>query len=450
MEVVTYGGTGDSDLYVRQGDLPTDRLYDARSAGEDTAERIAVDRPRRGNWYILVRGFREYKGVTLAVRLDREGDDEGRVTPLSNGAAVRDLSGGRESWRYFSIRVPAGAGRLTIRTGGGRGDCDLYVSRGPLPTPKSHSYSSTGESTEESILIRRPEAGVWYILLHGATAYAGVDLVAGYDGTPEAGTAEILEPTRWTVWRTGGEYTIRWQTGPEVRRVQVQYSLDGGRTWALGDLPRVAPAEPGVMAIRVLREKRFVTEEARIRILDFDRETVLATSGSFRITWGEREPVPLPPRPPPGPLVPVVPLPSPAELRADRHEPDGDAQSAGLLRLDSPQAHTIYPKGDQDWLEFHPSSAGPVRAESVERRYGLRFSAVSVPLEVKVWSVGPRGQEQRLGTYEAGRPGGLLRLEPQRDTRYFRIRVTADSSNDGDGIGAYTISVAEDGASDIP
>jgi serine protease len=63
--VATSGGTGDLDLYVRQGDEPTEASNDCASEGGDNDEVCAIDSPAAGTWYIMLQGFEAYSGVTL-------------------------------------------------------------------------------------------------------------------------------------------------------------------------------------------------------------------------------------------------------------------------------------------------------------------------------------------------------------------------------------------------
>jgi hypothetical protein len=65
LEVRTSGGTGDVDLSVRRGAQPTTFSYNCRSAGSSNSETCAINNPSSGDWYILLKGYRTYSGVTL-------------------------------------------------------------------------------------------------------------------------------------------------------------------------------------------------------------------------------------------------------------------------------------------------------------------------------------------------------------------------------------------------
>jgi hypothetical protein len=66
LRIETYGGTGDADLYVRYGQIPTTSLFDCVSAGVTNVDSCQVASPVPGTYYVMVRGFNAYSGATLA------------------------------------------------------------------------------------------------------------------------------------------------------------------------------------------------------------------------------------------------------------------------------------------------------------------------------------------------------------------------------------------------
>jgi hypothetical protein len=105
------GGSGNSDLYVRFGALPTLAQFDALSNGPSNQESISVDAPRQGTYYVSFYARSPYTGVTL-----RTGGAANVCTP---GASTLCLSGGRyrvqASWRTPDGRT--GAGQAVSLTG---------------------------------------------------------------------------------------------------------------------------------------------------------------------------------------------------------------------------------------------------------------------------------------------------------------------------------------------
>ena len=59
------GGSGDADLYVRFGAAPTTSSYDCRPYQTGNNETCSFSAPRTGTYYIMIRGYSAYSGVTL-------------------------------------------------------------------------------------------------------------------------------------------------------------------------------------------------------------------------------------------------------------------------------------------------------------------------------------------------------------------------------------------------
>jgi large repetitive protein len=73
LTVTVSGGEGDVDLYVRRGALPEPYVYDCRPLRQGNEEVCTFMPPflTAGPWYVLLRGYTAYGGVTL--RVDVEG-----------------------------------------------------------------------------------------------------------------------------------------------------------------------------------------------------------------------------------------------------------------------------------------------------------------------------------------------------------------------------------------
>lgn len=59
------GGTGDGDIYVKFGAVPTTTSYDAKSDGDTTAEQVTIGAPSAGTYYLLLKAYRAINGVSL-------------------------------------------------------------------------------------------------------------------------------------------------------------------------------------------------------------------------------------------------------------------------------------------------------------------------------------------------------------------------------------------------
>jgi len=186
LEIIMSGGTGDADLYVKKDAMPTTASYDYRPYLFGNDESVSVNNPAAATWYIMIRGYNAFAGISLQASF---GGAAG--TELQNGVAVTGLSGAENSEKIYRIEVPAGQTSLEIAMSGGTGDADLYVKYGSRPTTTDYDYRPALANSEESVAVNNPVAGTWYILVRGYAAYAGVTLKATYsdvlllqDGVP--------------------------------------------------------------------------------------------------------------------------------------------------------------------------------------------------------------------------------------------------------------------------
>ena len=65
LTIETSGGTGDVDLYVKKGDKPSTTSWDYRPYLIGNNEKVNVTNPAAATWYILLRGYQAYSGLTL-------------------------------------------------------------------------------------------------------------------------------------------------------------------------------------------------------------------------------------------------------------------------------------------------------------------------------------------------------------------------------------------------
>jgi pseudolysin/vibriolysin len=59
------GGTGDADMYVRLGAAPTTTTYSCRPFLSGNAETCTFNAPTAGTYYVNVRAYAAYSGVSL-------------------------------------------------------------------------------------------------------------------------------------------------------------------------------------------------------------------------------------------------------------------------------------------------------------------------------------------------------------------------------------------------
>jgi hypothetical protein len=175
------GGTGNPDLYVRQGSPPTTGTFDCRSAlfsdsYSNNLDFCAVVSPEAGTWYVGVHGAEAYDAVTL----------DAEILPymaVAQGVPVDGLSGATSEVRYFTFDVPAsGVSSLHLATSGGSGDADLFAAPAAAPfslgTAASWPCQSRGNSNDEVCDIDAPQSGPWTIFVVGFADFTGVSLEA--------------------------------------------------------------------------------------------------------------------------------------------------------------------------------------------------------------------------------------------------------------------------------
>lgn len=63
-----YGGTGDGDLFIRHGNLPTESIWDYRPYLGGNNERVVLTTPAAGVYYIMLHGYDSYRNASLRGR----------------------------------------------------------------------------------------------------------------------------------------------------------------------------------------------------------------------------------------------------------------------------------------------------------------------------------------------------------------------------------------------
>jgi uncharacterized repeat protein (TIGR02543 family) len=95
-----------------------------------------------------------------------------------------NLQGTTATNLYYSINVPANAKNLVIQIGGGTGDADLYVKYSQPPTINSYDCRPYLYGNNEVCSFPKPSAGVYQIMIAGASQFSGLTLSASYQKSP--------------------------------------------------------------------------------------------------------------------------------------------------------------------------------------------------------------------------------------------------------------------------
>lgn len=99
---------------------------------------------------------------------------------LENGVAKNSLAGAKNDELHFSLEVPANATDLSFSMSGGSGDADLYVQYAAAPTTGSYDCRPWKGGNSESCPISNVQAGTYYVMVQGYSAFSRVSLVASF------------------------------------------------------------------------------------------------------------------------------------------------------------------------------------------------------------------------------------------------------------------------------
>ncbi|NVJ60154.1 MAG: S8 family serine peptidase [Gammaproteobacteria bacterium] len=167
------GGSGDADLYVKFGSKPTTQSYDCRPYKGGNSETCNISTAQAGTYYVMVRGYSAFSGVSLVANFDEPSSGGG---PVGGSASLDNLSGARSSFNHYTVEIPSGMSSLSVVMSGGSGDADLYVRYGSQSTTSSYDCRPYKNGNAETCTFTNPNAGTWYISIRGYSAYSGVNL----------------------------------------------------------------------------------------------------------------------------------------------------------------------------------------------------------------------------------------------------------------------------------
>ncbi|ALN78677.1 bacterial pre-peptidase C-terminal domain protein [Lysobacter antibioticus] len=187
LQFATSEYSGDADLYVKYGSAPTATHYDCRANLGSTSETCRIAEAKAGAYHVMVNGWSAYSGMRLlgSYRAGSGGsgtsDNTGTgVGILSNGVSVSGISGTAGSYRYWALTVPLGASELEFIASGYRGDADLYIKYGSSPTTTNYDCRANLGSAMEVCRIANVQAGKYYVMVNGWSAFSGMNLIGTY------------------------------------------------------------------------------------------------------------------------------------------------------------------------------------------------------------------------------------------------------------------------------
>jgi vibriolysin len=158
----TGNGTGDVDLYVRYGSVPSTTAYDCRPYTSGNTESCSFTHPQAGTWHVMLHAYSSYSGLSLIGT--HRGDDGGTpVTQTATGTVSKNAQA-----QVGSYHVLAGT-RFTVEMTGTKNP-DLYVRFGAEPTTRAYDCRPALSGASETCdLAVPPGVSTAYIMVRGAS-----------------------------------------------------------------------------------------------------------------------------------------------------------------------------------------------------------------------------------------------------------------------------------------
>jgi vibriolysin len=172
------GGTGDADMYVQFGSKPSQTVYQCRPYKNGNNETCTFTPPTAGTYWVGLRAYSAYAGVTLK-GVYSSGGGGGGDPYLSDGVPVTSISGSSGNQKYWRIAAPGGV-TVSVQISGGSGDADLYTRFGQRPTTSSYSCRPYKNGNNETCNLNNAAVGDHYVMLRAYSSYSGVSLVASW------------------------------------------------------------------------------------------------------------------------------------------------------------------------------------------------------------------------------------------------------------------------------
>ncbi|MCI5145040.1 MAG: hypothetical protein D3923_05795, partial [Candidatus Electrothrix sp. AR3] len=195
LEVKIAGGSGDLDLYTKQGTPPDTGSYTCRPYIGGNNETCTHTNPAEGSWYVMVRGYSSGSSTLTATYTTGSG---GSDTELSNGVPEAvSLATGAE--KLYFIQVPPDTTELEVKIAGGSGDLDLYTKHGTPPDTGSYTCRPYIGGNNETCTHTNPAEGSWYVMVRGYST-GNATLTATYGSSTGDGIDSGQLPTANMVW----------------------------------------------------------------------------------------------------------------------------------------------------------------------------------------------------------------------------------------------------------
>ena len=168
ISIVTSGGTGDADLYVKLGSKAAINNWDCRPYESGNAESCPLT--QSGDYSVMLSGYSTYSNVRLVGSYQLGGVTLPIVMNESNISIAKD------TWQYYSVEAPANATNVSVTISGGTGDADLYVRKDAKPTLTSYTCRPWRNGNSEKCSETNSVVTTWHVGVYGYAAVTGLNL----------------------------------------------------------------------------------------------------------------------------------------------------------------------------------------------------------------------------------------------------------------------------------
>ncbi|WP_125717422.1 collagenase [Pseudoalteromonas rubra] len=182
LSVAISGGSGDADLYLRYGELPTQDTYDCRPYVGGNSERCDIAAPQAGDYYIMLRGYNAYSNVELMASFTAPSaaipDTCATQGSVSDGRLLDGVPvcmGNREPM-WFSLENVSAQQSIRIETAHGNGDLTLEYSNQGWPDGENVEARSARSGNGECINLSGQSQYWGYLKVSGAPVGATVQV----------------------------------------------------------------------------------------------------------------------------------------------------------------------------------------------------------------------------------------------------------------------------------
>lgn len=197
------GGTGDADLYARHGAAPTSTQYDCRPYAGGNNETCEFNPSTAGNYYVMLRAYSTFSGVTLTV--ERAGGG-----PPTNNPPTADFSAAAANLSVDFTDASSDSDGTIASWDWDFGDGSSSASQNP-----SHTYGAAGtytvtltvtdddgasDSASLSVTVTDPPGGF--------VELSNDDFESGWQGWADGGS-DVRRSSRDSAYASQGTYCVR-------------------------------------------------------------------------------------------------------------------------------------------------------------------------------------------------------------------------------------------------